>query len=162
MLINRTKEIVSVTKNEIGITIEEDDSSEVDTLTMVDELRQIRDPHQLHQKLQELPNNRIGKNFKIFFTQKLVQMQSIDPILVNDTAISALDIVSNRHNDLVTLNTSIIELQKLFVDMAILVREQDSLFNNIEANVLRACAFVEKGKDDMKTAVVHQKKSRKK
>lgn len=92
----------------------------------------------------------------MFFTQKLSQMSKEEAID------SSLEFISTRHSDLVHLHNNIAELQQLFVDVAILVGEQGNLIDNIEYNVQRAGSFVQSAKREMKTAVVYQKKSRRK
>lgn len=153
MLVNRIKEIRPEERANGEV---EDCPVEDETLTLAEELRHITDPHQLHQKLRQLPDDRIGNNFKMFFTQKLSQMSK------EEAADSSLEFISTRHNDLVHLHNSIAELQQLFVDVAILVREQDILIDNIESNVQMAGSSVQKAEKEMKTAVVYQKKSRRK
>lgn len=162
MITDRTSEVRQ--KNTTVLEQDFEDSEKDITFILVDELHNIMDPNELHKKIQELPDDRIGNNFKMFFTEKLYNMHKMDNSNLYDDikSVSSLKFISNRHKELVDLNESVIELQKLFIDLAVLVREQDRLFGDIESNVGKAMGFVEKAKKDMKTATVYQKKSRRK
>eukprot|EP00033_Pygsuia_biforma_P000151 GCRY01000195.1.p1 GENE.GCRY01000195.1~~GCRY01000195.1.p1 ORF type:complete len:307 (-),score=82.69 GCRY01000195.1:756-1676(-) len=75
---------------------------------------------------------------------------------------SAYTEIQERHREILRLEQSINELHQLFVDMAILVDAQGNLIDHIEMNISKSVAFTEKGVEEMKKAVKHQKKARKK
>ena len=105
MIINRINE---VRQNKVNIITQplteyddednsDDEKNNDNTLVLIDELKQINNPHDLHKKLQELPNDRIGNNFKMFFTEKLYNMHSTDN-LSNSDAIASLEFISAKNN----------------------------------------------------------------
>ncbi|KAI8819261.1 t-SNARE [Fimicolochytrium jonesii] len=74
----------------------------------------------------------------------------------------ALQDIQSRHADIVRIEQSIIELQQLFMDMAVLVSAQGELLNNIETNVGNAVEYTEQGNQALSKAIKLQKKARKK
>jgi hypothetical protein len=147
-------------KKDIIIPNEIDDESDRifnNEMKLIEELKQITNPFELNQRIRDLPDNRLGNNFRMYFSEKLYQMY-----IKQDDIDASLGYFTNRHNDLVQLKTDIIELHKLFVDFAMLVREQGSIMDNIELNVNKSKTYVEKAKEELQTATVYQKKSRKK
>ncbi|KAJ3200516.1 Plasma membrane t-SNARE, secretory vesicle fusion [Entophlyctis luteolus] len=74
----------------------------------------------------------------------------------------ALKEIQERHADVQKIERSIIELQQLFVDMAVLVAAQGDLIKQIEDHVDNANQDVDKGATALHGAVKLQKKARKK
>jgi len=81
---------------------------------------------------------------------------------LRDKAQQALSYVENKHNDIVKLNNSIMELHQLFVDMSVLVAQQGELIDQIEDNCNQAAEYTSQGVKAIREAAVIQKKSRKK
>jgi len=81
---------------------------------------------------------------------------------LRDKAQQALSYVENKHNDIVKLNNSIMELHQLFVDMSVLVAQQGELIDQIEDNCNMAAEYTSQGVKAIREAAVIQKKSRKK
>jgi len=81
---------------------------------------------------------------------------------LRDKARQALSYVENKHNDIVKLNNSIMELHQLFVDMSVLVAAQGELIDQIEDNCNMAAEYTSQGVKAIREAAVIQKKSRKK
>lgn len=81
---------------------------------------------------------------------------------LRDRARQALSYVENKHNDIVRLNNSIMELHQLFVDMSTLVANQSELIDQIEDNCNTAAEYTAQGVTAIRQAAVIQKKSRKK
>ncbi|XP_029921890.1 syntaxin-2-like isoform X2 [Myripristis murdjan] len=79
---------------------------------------------------------------------------------ISDSRITrqALNEIEARHQDILRLESSIRELQEVFVDTAMLVESQGELMNNIEKNVTSAAEYVDSGKADTKNAVDYMKK----
>ncbi|XP_008111839.1 syntaxin-2 isoform X1 [Anolis carolinensis] len=84
--------------------------------------------------------------------------------IILDTKITreALDEIESRHKDIIKLESSIQELHKMFMDMAMLVEVQGEMVNSIEKNVLNAVDYVEHAKEETKKAVKYQSKARRK
>ncbi|KAI8804710.1 t-SNARE [Cladochytrium replicatum] len=74
----------------------------------------------------------------------------------------ALQDIQERHEDVMRIERSILELQQLFQDMAVLVAAQGELLNQIEAHVQDAVANTEAGVQALHKGVKLQKKTRKK
>ncbi|KAJ3023554.1 Syntaxin-1A [Thoreauomyces humboldtii] len=74
----------------------------------------------------------------------------------------ALQDIQNRHADIIRIEQSIIELQQLFMDMAVLVSAQGELLNNIETNVSNTVDHTDAGVKALGEAIKLQKKARKK
>jgi len=81
---------------------------------------------------------------------------------LRDKARQALSYVETKHNDIVRLNNSIMELHQLFVDMSVLVAQQGELIDQIEDNCSMAAEYTSQGVKAIREAAVIQKKSRKK
>ena len=81
---------------------------------------------------------------------------------LRDKARQALSYVENKHNDIVRLNNSIMELHQLFLDMSVLVAQQGELIDEIEDNCNMAAEYTSQGVKAIREAAVIQKKSRKK
>ncbi|KAJ3055677.1 Syntaxin-1A [Rhizophlyctis rosea] len=74
----------------------------------------------------------------------------------------ALQDIQDRHQDIVRIERSIIELQQLFMDMSVLVAAQGEVLNQIEVHVSNAVDHTEQGVQALGKAVKLQKKTRKK
>ncbi|WOK91731.1 hypothetical protein Cni_G00422 [Canna indica] len=69
--------------------------------------------------------------------------------------------IQERHGAVAELERSLMELQQVFMDMAVMVEAQGQQLDDIESNVGRAQSFVRRGTDQLSTARVHQKNTRK-
>ena len=122
--------------------------------------------------------DRIVRQFKIIKPnataeelEQITQSGSVDPsqmfaqqILMGPQhaeAKRALNDIQERHQDIIKLEKSILELHQLFLDMSVLVEAQGDLINQIEHYVSNAVDHTNKGVEEMKKAVKSQKKSRK-
>ncbi|KAI3630948.1 hypothetical protein MIR68_011031 [Amoeboaphelidium protococcarum] len=74
----------------------------------------------------------------------------------------ALYDIQERHQDIMKIEKSVLELHQMFLDMAVLVDAQGEMINQIETYVASAAEHTNKGVEEMKKAVKMQKKSRKK
>jgi len=75
---------------------------------------------------------------------------------------AALQDIQERHQEIIKIEQTVLELQQLFIDMQVLVKDQGEVINQIECNVQSANENTEQGVEELKTAVVYQKKARKK
>lgn len=71
----------------------------------------------------------------------------------------ALCEIKGRHKELVELETRLKDVHELFLQMAVLVEEQGSMLNNIEANVCKTEEYVEKINDHFKKALAYRRKN---
>lgn len=69
--------------------------------------------------------------------------------------------IRERHGTVAQIERSLLELQQVFMDMAVLVEHQGEQLNDIESHVGRAASFVRRGTDQLQTARKHQKNTRK-
>ncbi|XP_070843824.1 syntaxin-11-like [Chaetodon trifascialis] len=67
--------------------------------------------------------------------------------------------IKGRHKELVELEARLKEVHELFLQMAMLVEEQGSMLNNIEANVCKTEEYVEKINVDIKKALKYKRKN---
>lgn len=67
--------------------------------------------------------------------------------------------IKGRHKELVELEARLKEVHDLFLQMAMLVEEQGSMLNNIEANVRTTDEYIEKINIHIKTALKYKKKN---
>jgi len=75
---------------------------------------------------------------------------------------AALKDIQERHQEIIKIEQTVMELQQLFIDMQVLVKDQGEVIDKIESNVQKANENVEEGVEELKTAVVYQKRARKK
>ncbi|KAK4029077.1 Syntaxin-1A [Daphnia magna] len=68
--------------------------------------------------------------------------------------------IEARHKDLLKLELSILELNSLYNDMAVLVNNQGDLIDRIAYNVENAVEFVGKAAKHTKKAIIHKKRLR--
>lgn len=78
-----------------------------------------------------------------------------------DEARLALHAIETRHNEILRIEKTVIELQQLFMDMAVLVAAQDDAIAEVGDNIQKTVQYTEKGVEDLKKARKRQKKSRK-
>jgi syntaxin 1A/syntaxin 1B/2/3 len=76
-------------------------------------------------------------------------------------ATKALEDIQNKHRDVIKIEKSILELQQLFMDMAVLVAAQGEVIDRIAVHVDSAVNDTEEGVQALQKAVKLQKKSRK-
>ncbi|KAI3382922.1 hypothetical protein SNEBB_001265 [Seison nebaliae] len=87
----------------------------------------------------------------------------IDGIIIDtQQAKQTLKDITDRHEDIMKLETSIRELHEMFTDMATLVESQGEMIDRIEFNVDHAVNYINSAKADTKTAVKYQSAARKK
>lgn len=89
------------------------------------------------------------------FLQKAIQEQGRGRIL--DT----ISEIQERHDAVKDLERNLKELHQVFLDMAVLVHEQGEKLDDIESQVNRAHSFVRGGTQELTTARVYQKNTRK-
>ncbi|KAM9707349.1 syntaxin-11a [Menidia menidia] len=78
-------------------------------------------------------------------------------LLEGRTARSALNEIENRHKELLELEGRIRDIRDLFFQMALLVEQQGSMLDNIEANVGATQDYVAKSNNEIKRAVRYKK-----
>ncbi|XP_013857866.1 syntaxin-2 [Austrofundulus limnaeus] len=69
----------------------------------------------------------------------------------------ALTEIESRHQDIISLESSIKEMHEIFADTAVLLEIQGELINNIEKNVTSAAEYVVKSKEETNKAVSFKK-----
>ncbi|KAI3698749.1 hypothetical protein L2E82_42544 [Cichorium intybus] len=89
------------------------------------------------------------------FVQKAIQDQGRGQIL--DT----ISEIQERHDAVIEIEKSLIELHQIFLDMAVLVEAQGQQLNNIESHVAQASSFVRRGTQQLVETKDLQKSSRK-
>lgn len=67
-----------------------------------------------------------------------------------------LSAVQARHEEIVKLEKSIVEVHEMFLDLAILVESQGAMINNIEDNVLKTTDYVKTATVELDLARKHQ------
>lgn len=72
---------------------------------------------------------------------------------------SALNEIENRHKELLELESRIRDIHELFFQLALLVEQQGSMVDNIEANVCATEEFIGKATVEIKKAVKYKKKN---
>ncbi|XP_048854458.1 syntaxin-2 isoform X2 [Brienomyrus brachyistius] len=84
--------------------------------------------------------------------------------IISDSKITrqALNEIEARHKDIIRLENSIKELHEMFVDMAMLVKTQGEMINNIEKNVTNTAEYVVQATESTKKAVRYQSTVRRK
>ncbi|XP_027856886.1 syntaxin-11a [Xiphophorus couchianus] len=73
------------------------------------------------------------------------------------TARSALNEIENRHKELLELESRIRDIHELFFQLALLVEEQGSMLDNIEANVGATQDYIAKATVQIKKAVKYKR-----
>ena len=69
--------------------------------------------------------------------------------------------VQERHQDLMKIEKSLVEMAQLFQDLSLLVNQQGDMIARIDTNVSAAVDYTEKGVQEMDKALNQQKKNRK-
>nr|XP_020465496.1 syntaxin-2-like [Monopterus albus]XP_020465497.1 syntaxin-2-like [Monopterus albus]XP_020465498.1 syntaxin-2-like [Monopterus albus]XP_020465499.1 syntaxin-2-like [Monopterus albus] len=69
----------------------------------------------------------------------------------------ALSEIESRHQDIISLESSIKQLHDIFTDTAMLLEIQGELINNIEKNVTSAAEYVCTSKEEISKAVTYKK-----
>lgn len=81
-------------------------------------------------------------------------------IMETQQAKQSLAEIQARHNDIMKLEKSILELRDLFVDLATLVEEQGEIVNRIENHVALAKSHVDKGAVEVTQAIRYRSQAR--
>ncbi|XP_068106164.1 syntaxin-3-like [Hyperolius riggenbachi] len=71
-----------------------------------------------------------------------------------------LAMAQERHKQLLDLEAQIVELHSLFIQMDLLVVEQQEIINNIEYNVINTMDYISQSNEQVKKALKYQKQSR--
>ncbi|KAK1418840.1 hypothetical protein QVD17_27987 [Tagetes erecta] len=69
--------------------------------------------------------------------------------------------IQDRHDAAKEIETSLLELHQVFLDMAVMVEAQGEKMDDIEHHVMNAAQYVNDGAKNLKTAKGYQKQSRK-
>ncbi|KAI3703282.1 hypothetical protein L1987_73236 [Smallanthus sonchifolius] len=69
--------------------------------------------------------------------------------------------IQDRHDAAKEIETSLLELHQVFLDMAVMVEAQGEKMDDIEHHVMNAAQYVNDGTKNLKTAKGYQKQSRK-
>lgn len=69
--------------------------------------------------------------------------------------------IYNRHQDILEIDRMLNELLEMFVQFAVIVKDQGRIIDNIESNISAAREYVAQGVEELETAREYQKKSRK-
>lgn len=69
--------------------------------------------------------------------------------------------LENRHKEILNLEKNVNQVNRLFLDLALLVDQQGEMIDNIEMNIKDAKNFVEKGTEDIRKAKEYQDAARK-
>lgn len=75
---------------------------------------------------------------------------------------AALNDIQVRHQDILKLEKSLMELHEMFLDLSIMIESQGEMIDRIEFNVSSAANHVEKASKELKQAVKSQSAARKK
>ncbi|GMI75272.1 syntaxin of plants 131 [Hibiscus trionum] len=94
-----------------------------------------------------------GNSEQIF--QKAIQEQGRGQIL------NTVEEIQERHDAVVEIEKKLLDLQQIYLDMAVVVGAQGEILDNIESQVTNAVDHVQSGTDALRTAKSLQKKSRK-
>ncbi|KAJ4758913.1 syntaxin [Rhynchospora pubera] len=89
------------------------------------------------------------------FLQRAIQEQG------RGRVIDVISEIQERHNAVTQIERSLLELQQVFMDMAVLVTTQGEQLDDIESQVGKARSFVERGREQLQVARNHQKNTRK-
>eukprot|EP01111_Echinosteliopsis_oligospora_P016105 TRINITY_DN6572_c0_g1_i2.p1 TRINITY_DN6572_c0_g1~~TRINITY_DN6572_c0_g1_i2.p1 ORF type:complete len:265 (+),score=60.09 TRINITY_DN6572_c0_g1_i2:79-873(+) len=95
-------------------------------------------------------------------SDKIFAQQQLDTQHLHGQAKNALSYINDRHREVLQIQSSVAELNQLFLDMAILVESQGAILNTIEDNVTSAVENTKGGAHLLGKAVQQEKKSRKK
>lgn len=73
---------------------------------------------------------------------------------------AVLSEVQSRHDDIKKIEKTILELHQLFVDMQMMVEQQQEVFNQIETHAENVVVDLEVGNQDIEKAIVSAKSTR--
>ncbi|CAN2388123.1 Belongs to the syntaxin family [Pristimantis euphronides] len=84
--------------------------------------------------------------------------------ILKDTQVTkqALNEIEARHEEILKLEKSIVELHDMFMYLSMEVEAQGEMINSIEKNILFSTDYVEKAKKQLDQAVDNRTKARKK
>ncbi|XP_040211982.1 syntaxin-4 [Rana temporaria] len=84
--------------------------------------------------------------------------------LLKDTQVTkqTLNEIESRHDEILKLEKSILELHDMFMLLSMEVEAQGDMIDNIEKNILYSTDYVHKGREQLAQAVVNKHKARKK
>ncbi|KAM9305981.1 syntaxin-4 [Gastrophryne carolinensis] len=84
--------------------------------------------------------------------------------ILKDTQVTkqTLNEIESRHDEILKLEKSIVELHELFMYLAMEVEAQGETIDNIEKNILHSTDYVEKARGQLVQAVENKQKARKK
>lgn len=85
----------------------------------------------------------------------------LSDVLQSGTADMVINRLESRRDAALQLERSIRELYDMFNEFAVLVQQQQELFDSIENHVNQAQVSTQKGVEELEQALVHQKKGRK-
>ncbi|KAH9793091.1 Syntaxin-132 [Citrus sinensis] len=94
-----------------------------------------------------------GNSEQIF--QKAIQEQGRGQVL------NTLEEIQERHDAVKEIEKKLLDLQQIYMDMAVLVEAQGEILDNIESQVSNAVTNVQSGTTALQSAKKHQKSSRK-
>lgn len=75
--------------------------------------------------------------------------------------VNTLEEIQERHDAVKEIERKLLDLQQIYLDMAVLVEAQGDMLDNIESQVSNAVDHVQSGTTALQTAKKHQKSSRK-
>jgi t-SNARE complex subunit (syntaxin) len=78
----------------------------------------------------------------------------------SEEAVSAYNEATQRAQDVEMLERSVMEVYRMFVDLANLVDQQSEMLDNIAVNVDRVANYVEKGNVELQAAIEYKRKER--
>ena len=88
------------------------------------------------------------------FMQRAIQEQGRGHVM------AVIAEIQERHDSVMDIERSLMDLHQVFLDMAALVEAQGHQLNDIESNVAHANSFVRRGTGQLETAKEYQKSSR--
>lgn len=91
------------------------------------------------------------------FTQLKILSSEPDTVIVNK-----LNYVEEKYQDVLELESNILELHQMFLDFALIVDKQGQLLDHVEIEIKFASDSIEEGNKTMITAIDYQKQYRKK
>ena len=69
--------------------------------------------------------------------------------------------IEARHQDIIKLERNIRELNEMFLDLSILISDQGEQIDSIEKNLSNVDEYARAGEDQLKQAIINQRKARK-
>lgn len=102
-----------------------------------------------------------GEYGQMFSKQVQLQLIQIANTAQRIEAKKALEDIQNKHLEVVKIEKTILELQQLFVDMAVMISAQGEVIDQIAVHVENAIEDTEKGGNSLQKAIVIQRSNRK-